>query len=87
MKKLLDFINSLSKERRAAFCAACETTEGYLRKACSINQQLGSDLCILLDRESGGVVSVESLRPDVDWAYLSGRQLAEVARPSACEPA
>jgi DNA-binding transcriptional regulator YdaS (Cro superfamily) len=75
MKKLLDFINSLSKERRAAFCAACGTTVGYLRKACSINQQLGSDLCILIDRESGGMVSVEDLRPDVDWGYLRSRPI------------
>lgn len=70
MKKLLEFINGLSKAERARFVLACATTEGYLRKACSVGQQLGSDLCILIDRESHGAVMCEDLRPDVDWAYL-----------------
>ncbi len=74
MKKLLDYINGLPKERRVLFFAACETTEGYLRKACSVGQKLGSDLCILIDRESGGAVTCEDLRPDVDWAYLRERR-------------
>lgn len=80
MKKLLTFINALPKERRAVFFAACETTEGYLRKACSTNQKLGAELCILIDRASGGSVSVETLRPDVDWAYLRASQFPTLER-------
>lgn len=52
------------------FADACGTSEGYLRKAISIHQQIGSDLCIKIERESGGAVKCEELRPDVDWAYL-----------------
>lgn len=70
MYKLLEYLNSLTKEARAQFTAACDTSEGYLRKAVSINQKIGSDLCILIERESGRAVKCEDLRPDVDWAYI-----------------
>jgi DNA-binding transcriptional regulator YdaS (Cro superfamily) len=72
MDKLLAFLNNLGKSERAEFCAACETTERYLRKAVSVNQRLGESLCINIDRESRGAVRCEDLRPDVDWAYLRG---------------
>lgn len=70
MKKLTQFLNGLSKGDRLAFCNACKTTEGYLRKAVSLGQLLGADLCILIDRESHGKVKCEDLRGDVDWQYL-----------------
>jgi DNA-binding transcriptional regulator YdaS (Cro superfamily) len=70
MEKLRTYLNSLGKVHRAQFVAACGTSEGYLRKAISTGQKLGGDLCISIDRESGGVVTCEDLRPDADWAYL-----------------
>lgn len=70
MKMLIDYLNGLSKSDRIAFCGRCGTSEGYLRKAASIGQRLGADLCIDIERESGGVVACEALRNDVDWAYL-----------------
>lgn len=72
MKKLLLFINGLDKVRRAAFCGACGTTEGYLRKAISRSQRLSADLCINIERESARQVRCEDLRPDADWAYIRG---------------
>lgn len=70
MQTLRTFLNGLDSARQQAFAGECGTTVGYLRKACSINQRLGADLCIAIERESGGVVRCEELRPDVDWAYL-----------------
>lgn len=70
MEKLLRFLNSLPKGPRAEFIRACGTSEAYLRKAVSVRQKIGADLCILIDRESRGQVTCEDLRPDVDWAYL-----------------
>lgn len=70
MKKLLEYLNSLSKEARTNFVVACGTSEGYLRKAASVGQNLGADLCISIERESGRVVTCEDLRPDVDWAFI-----------------
>lgn len=70
MEKLLSYLNSLPKEARSNYVGRCRTSEGYLRKAISKGQRLGEGLCISLDRESGGTVRCEDLRPDVDWAYL-----------------
>jgi len=72
MEKLLKFINRLEKVARLDFCTRCGTSERYLRKAISIHQRLGADLCINIERESRGEVICEDLRPDVDWAYLRG---------------
>lgn len=70
MKKLLEYLNSLSKDARASFVVSCGTSEGYLRKAASVGQKLGADLCILIERESGSAIICEDLRPDVDWAFI-----------------
>jgi DNA-binding transcriptional regulator YdaS (Cro superfamily) len=72
MEKLLKFINRLDKFARLDFCTGCGTSERYLRKAISIQQRLGADLCINIERESRAEVVCEDLRPDVDWAYLRG---------------
>lgn len=70
MDKLLAYLNSLPKAERLELVTRCKTSEGYLRKAISKGQRLGEGLCINLDRESGGAIRCEELRPDVDWAYL-----------------
>lgn len=70
MNTLLAYLNAMSADERKDFCNRCGTTEGYLRKAISIGQKIGESLCINIDRESGGTVTVESLRDDVDWAHI-----------------
>lgn len=72
MDKLKTYVNSLPPSEQEAFATRCRTTIGYLRKAMSIGQKLGESLCINIERESGGAVPCEDLRPDVDWAYLRG---------------
>lgn len=74
MDKLLAYLNELTKEQRATFVSLCGTSEGYLRKAISAGQRLGSDLCIPIERESNGIVTCEQLRPDVDWAFLRNKK-------------
>lgn len=70
MHIITQYLNSLSKDDRAAFVLRCETSEGYLRKAASIKQKLGVSLCVALEKESDGALRCETLRDDVDWAYL-----------------
>lgn len=41
-----------------------------------------ADKCPDIERTTGGVVTCEALRPDVDWAYLRG-----TATPTPTEPA
>lgn len=79
MKDLIDYLNSLGREQQAAFAVRCGTSIGYLRKAASVGQRLGERLCVSLERESAGAVRCESLRPDVDWAYLAKRTPKEPA--------
>lgn len=76
MKSLHAYLNKLPKEERQGFIQRCGTSEGYLRKAISLGTRIGENLCINIDRESGGAVRCEDLRPDVDWAYLRGTTAA-----------
>ena len=75
MKELLTYLNSLPVTEQQAFARRADTSVGYLRKACSMRQRLGADLVIALERESGGALRCEQLRPDVDWAYLRQSRL------------
>jgi len=70
MEKLLAYLNSRSRIEQDQFAARCGTSVAYLRKAASIGQKLGDGLCINIERESSGAVPCESLRPDIDWAYI-----------------
>lgn len=81
MDKLLQYLNGLPKEERTRFAEACETSEGYLRKACSKGQELGPDLCINIERESNRAVMCEDLRPTgVDWLYIRASKSKRAAR-------
>ncbi|WP_440105385.1 hypothetical protein [Acidovorax sp. BL-A-41-H1] len=70
MQEILEYLRGLSPPEREAFAERCHTSVGYLRKAVSTRQQLGVELCIHLDRESGGVLRCERLFPGLDWDYL-----------------
>lgn len=70
MEKLRTYLNSLTPDEQRAFAARCNTSVGYLRKACSTKQALAERLCIDLERESVRRVLCEDLRPDVDWAFI-----------------
>lgn len=83
MEKLLAYLNGLSKADRVIFTLACHTSEGYLRKAISVGQQLGESLCINIDRESLGAVPCEVLRPDVDWAHLRASRVPELTKDAS----
>lgn len=64
------FLKPLSSAEREAFAERCGTTAGHLRNVAYGLRPCGESLAIEIDRESGGEVTCEVLRPDVDWAYL-----------------
>ena len=70
MQSLRSYLNSLLPADQVAFAARCGTSAGYLRKAISIEQRIAESTAIAIERESGGAVRCEDLRPDVDWAYI-----------------
>ena len=70
MQKLAAYINGLPFEQRKAFAGRCETSIGYLRKAVSLRQRLGIELCARIEVASGGEVTGAYLRPDADWEAI-----------------
>ena len=68
MDKLIAYLNSLDKPGRADFAARCGTSEGYMRKARSAKQKFRCELCVAIERESGGSVTRKDLRDD--WAAV-----------------
>jgi len=73
---LLTFFKSLPKEQRSEFAARCGTTEGHLRNVAYKCRPCAPELAVAIERESGGVIRVEQLRPDVDWAVVRGSRVA-----------
>lgn len=69
---LRTYLNSLEVDDQTSYAERAGTTLGYLRKALSTKERIAESTAIALDRESGGEVPVESIRPDVDWSYLRG---------------
>lgn len=67
---LLQYLNDLSTREQKAFAKRVGTTVGYLRKAVCVGQRIREGVAIAIERESGGAVKVEALRPDVDWDYI-----------------
>jgi DNA-binding transcriptional regulator YdaS (Cro superfamily) len=81
---LLRYLNGLTSAEQKAFALRCGTTIGYLRKAVCIGQRIREAVVIAIERESGGAVKCEALRPDVDWAYVrNSRKPKRKERPHA----
>ena len=57
-----------NEDARAEFAARCETSIGHLRNVC-YGKTCGTDLAVLIWRESGGLVTREELRPDDYWRH------------------
>ena len=66
-----------------AFAARCGTSIGYLRKILSTGQRIGESIAINIDRESRGQITVEVMRPDVDWSYLRQSSPKAVTQPTS----
>ncbi len=77
--QLKAYLRSIPVAAREAFAARCGTSHAHLRNI-AYGKTCGEALAIAIDRESGGRVTVEELRPDVDWAYLRG-----TAKPAALQ--
>jgi len=69
---LKTYLQSLSGPDREIFASKCKTSVGHLRNIAYGYRPCGESLAIDIERESGGKVRCEELRPDVDWAYLRG---------------
>lgn len=72
MHTLKTYLDSMTKEEQADFAERCKTSIGYLRKAISVNSRLGTELCVLIEKESNGKVSRKDLISDWEtrWPEL-----------------
>jgi DNA-binding transcriptional regulator YdaS (Cro superfamily) len=68
--KLKPFLFAMPMGLRVAFAERCGTTYGHIRNVSYGQKACAPELAINIERESGGAVRCEELRPDVDWAYL-----------------
>ena len=68
MKELREYLNNLSADEQASFAKNCKTSIGFLRKALSAGQRLNAATCVLIWKNSDGLVSRQSLRED--WADI-----------------
>ena len=72
---LSECLKTMDKEGLEAFAKRCGTSVGQLKQVAYGNRRASAGLAVCLDRETGGVILCEALRPDIDWAYLrQGKQ-------------
>ncbi len=72
---LSECLKTMNKEGLEAFAHRCGTSVGQLKQVAYGNRRASAGLAVCLDRETGGVIRCEALRPDIDWAYLrQGKQ-------------
>lgn len=73
---LRTYIKSLDKAELDGLAKRCQTTVGQIKQVAYGNRRAGAGLAVCLERETQGAVTCESLRDDIDWAYLRGSQAA-----------
>lgn len=64
------YLEGLSSEERETFAIACDSTVGHIKNVSYGYRTCAEKLAIAIERESGGKVRCEILRPDVDWQFL-----------------
>jgi DNA-binding transcriptional regulator YdaS (Cro superfamily) len=71
---LHDYLRRLSKTDRAEFAVAAGTVLGHLHNISYGYKPCTPRIAVGIERESRGVLRVEELCPDVDWAVIRGRK-------------
>jgi DNA-binding transcriptional regulator YdaS (Cro superfamily) len=74
---LNEYLESRGKGAAAAFAAQIGTSPVLISQWRTGQRSVPADRCPVIERETGGAVRCEELRPDVDWAYLRNNDRAE----------
>lgn len=77
---LKQYLSTLTLKQRDDLAERCGTSAGHLRNVSYGYRSCGESLAIALERESGGSVTCEELRPDVDWSVLRGRPRSQIRK-------
>ena len=67
---LKTFFMAMSVGERDAFAERCQTSRQHITNIAYGMKPCGEKLAVDIDRESGGVVLCDELRPDVDWDHV-----------------
>lgn len=67
---LSEYLKTMDKEGLDGLARRCGTSVGQLKQVAYGNRRASAGLAVNLDRETGGQILCESLRPDIDWGYL-----------------
>ncbi|HDS1679172.1 TPA: helix-turn-helix domain-containing protein [Pseudomonas putida] len=67
---LSEYLKTMDKEGLDGLARRCGTSVGQLKQVAYGNRRASAGLAVNLDRETGGKILCESLRPDIDWGYL-----------------
>jgi DNA-binding transcriptional regulator YdaS (Cro superfamily) len=78
--ELKKYLFDLTPDEREAFAKACKTSVRHLQNVAYGYKPAGESLCINIERETNRQVLCETLRPDVDWAFIRGSKRALSAR-------
>ena len=85
--KLIDHLKRLAPADRDAFAQRCETSIGHLNNVGYGYRPCGPELCVLIERESGGAVTRRDLRPDDWWRIWPELVTADHPAPEARQEA
>lgn len=80
---------ALSRETQAEFAERVGVTQSMVWQWITRRRPVAPKRCPIIERETGGAVRCEDLRPDVDWATVRAGVAAAVQtqRASATEDA
>ena len=88
LMNLHDYLRSLAPDKQCRFARCAGTSLGYVRKVLSARSRFGEAICQRIELASSGAVTVEELRPDVnwhrvcdpEWPHPQGRPLVDLTR-------
>jgi hypothetical protein len=70
--ELKQYLRQLDPSARPLFAKRCGTTYAYLKQVANRKKPCSETLAMNIDMESGGLVPVETMRPDLikQWAWI-----------------
>jgi DNA-binding transcriptional regulator YdaS (Cro superfamily) len=67
---LRDYLHALTPDQRTGFAMLCGTSAGHLRNVAHRYKLASPELALAIERETRHEVTVEEVRPDLDWSIV-----------------
>lgn len=69
-QKMIDWLNKMTRPSQKAMAYQMATSIGQLRQIAYGKRPCNTRLAILIDRWSGGQITMSELAPELDWNYV-----------------